>query len=164
MSGLFAGNIAKTEAKALVTQGAYAKVQARSEVLKYKQQGVAVMDNILATQATINARAGAGGIDPFSGSARALALYAQKKGATEIYNSRDGEIIAFGAGEARAMQYQMQAKATLKRAQAETIGTLFEIGMMAASLGSAPAASGGTGLKAGQSATTSRAGFRGYGG
>ena len=57
MSGLFAGNIAKTEAKALVTQGAYAKVQARSEVLKYKQQGVAVMDNILATQATINARA-----------------------------------------------------------------------------------------------------------
>ena len=138
MSGLFAGNIAKTEAKALVTQGAYAKVQARSEVLKYKQQGIAVMDNILATQATINARAGAGGIDPFSGSARALALYAQKKGATEIYNSRDGEIIAFGAGEARAMQYGLQAKATLKRAQAETIGAIFDIATMAAGFGGAP--------------------------
>jgi hypothetical protein len=138
MSGLFAGNVAKTEAKALVTQGAYAKVQARSEVLKYKQQGVAVMDNILATQATINARAGAGGIDPFSGSARTLALYAQKKGATEIYNSRDGEIIAFGAGEARAMQYGLQAKATLKRAQAETVGAIFDIGMMIAGFGGAP--------------------------
>jgi len=144
MSGLFAGNIAKTEAKALLNQAAYAKVQARSEVLKYKQQGIAVMDNILATQATINARAGAGGIDPFSGSARALALYAQKKGATEIYNSRDGEIIAFGAGEARAMQYGLQAKATLKRAQAETVGAIFDIGMMIAGFGGAPKSTGGS--------------------
>ena len=143
MSGLFAGGIAKTEAKALVTQGAWAKVQARSEVLKYKQQGIAVMDNILATKAAINARAGAGGIAPLSGSARALSLYAEKKGAFELYASRDGEIMAFGTGEIKAMQYQMQAKAVLKRAQAETIGTLFDIGMMAASLGGAPKSTGG---------------------
>ncbi len=135
MSGLFAGNIAKTEAKALVTQGAYAKVQARSEVLKYKQQGIAVMDNILATKAAINARAGAGGIDPFSGSARALSLYAEKKGVNEIYTSRDGEIMAFGTGEIKAMQYGLQAKGVLKRAQAETVGTIFDIGLKAASLG-----------------------------
>jgi hypothetical protein len=62
------------------------------------------------------------------------------------------------------LSYGLQAKATLKRAQAETVGAIFDIGMMIAGLGSAPAASGGTGLKAGQSATTSRAGFRGYGG
>lgn len=146
MSGLFAGGIAKTEAKALVTQGAWAKVQARSEVLKYKQQGIAVMDNILATKAAINARAGAGGIDPLSGSARALSLYAEKKGAFELYASRDGEIMAFGTGEIKAMQYQMQAKAVLKRAQAETIGALFEIGTMAAGLGGAPKSTGDSGM------------------
>ena len=142
MSGLFAGNVAKTEAKALVTQGAWAKVQARSDVLKYKQQCITVMDNILQTQATINARACAGGIDPLSGSAKALALYAEKKGANELYTSRDGEIMAFGTGEIKAMQYGLQAKAVLKRAQAETIGTLLDIGMMAASLGSAPTGGG----------------------
>jgi len=126
---------AKKEAEALVNQAAFTRVQARSEVLKYKQQAVAVMDNILSTQATINARAGAGGIEASSGSAKALALYAQKKGATEIYNSRDGEIIAFGTGEAQAMQYGLQAKAKLKRAQAEAIGTVLDIGFKAATLG-----------------------------
>jgi hypothetical protein len=164
MSGLFAGNIAKTEAKALLNQGAYAKVQARSEALKYKQQGVEVMKNIARTQATINARAGAGGIDPFSGSAGDLSILAMTDGANELYNTMAGQTISLATGEAKATQFGLQAKAVLKRAQAETIGTLFEIGMMAASLYSAPAASGGTGLKAGQSATTSRAGFRGYGG
>ena len=145
MSGLFAMPAAKKEAEALVNQAAFTRVQARSEVLKYKQQAVAVMDNILSTQATINARAGAGGIEASSGSARALALYAQKKGATEIYNSRDGEIIAFGAGEARAMQYGLQAKATLKRAQAETVGAIFDIGMMIAGFGGAPKSTATTG-------------------
>jgi len=135
MSGLFAMPAAKKEAEALVNQAAFTRVQARSEVLKYKQQAVAVMDNILSTQATINARAGAGGIEASSGSAKALALYAQKKGATEIYNSRDGEIIAFGTGEAQAMQYGLQAKAKLKRAQAEAIGTVLDIGFKAATLG-----------------------------
>ena len=135
MSGLFALPAAKAEAKGLVTQGAYARVEARSEVLKYKQQGIAVMDNILQTQATINARAGAGGIDPLSGSAKALALYAEKKGANELYISRDGETMAFGTGEARAMQYGLQAKAKLKRAQAEAIGSVIETGFRIAALG-----------------------------
>ena len=67
---------AKQQAKGLMRQAAFKKVQARSEALKYRQQGAAVMDNILATKATINARAAAGGIDPFSGSAKALSLYA----------------------------------------------------------------------------------------
>ena len=135
MSGLFAMPAAKKEAEALVNQAAFTRVQARSEVLKYKQQAVAVMDNILATQATINARAGAGGIDPSSGSAKALALYAQKKGATEIYSSRDGQIIAFGTGEAQAMQYGLQAQAGLKRAQAEAFGAVLDIGFKVATLG-----------------------------
>jgi hypothetical protein len=135
MSGLFAGNIAKTEAKALVTQGAWAKVQARSEMLKYKQQGIEVMKNISRTQATINARAGAGGIDPFSGNANNLSLMAMSEGANELYNTMAGQTIALATGETKAAQFGLQAKAVLKRAQAETIGTLFEIGMMAASLG-----------------------------
>ncbi len=155
----------KAEASGLARQAAFKKVQARSEVLKFKQQGIAVMDNILATKAAINARAAAGGIDPFSGSANALALYAEKKGANELYINRDGEQIAFGIGEAQAMQYMSQAKSAISASRAQALGTIMQGAMMGMSLGGAPAGAGGsTGLQAGQSATTARAGFRGYGG
>lgn len=155
----------KAQASGLARQAAFGKVQARGEALKYRQQGAAVMDNILATKAAINARAAAGGIDPFSGSAKALALYAEKKGANELYISRDGEQIAFGTGEAQAMQYMSQAKSAISASRAQAFGTIMQGAMMGAMLGGAPAGAGGsTGLQAGQSATVSRAGFRGYGG
>lgn len=112
------------QAKGLMQQAAFKRVQARSEALKYKQQGIAVMDNILQTQATINARAGAGGIDPLSGSARALALYADKKGANELYLTRDGEKIAFGVGEAQAMQYASQAKSAMAAGRTAALSTI----------------------------------------
>ena len=43
------------------------------------------------------------------------------------------------------MQYGLQAKAVLKRAQAETIGAIFDIATMAAGFGGAPKSTGGGG-------------------
>ena len=53
-------------------QARQAELQAKSDALKYKQQGIAVLEKTLATAATIRARAAAGSVDPFGGSALAL--------------------------------------------------------------------------------------------
>ena len=131
------------QAKGLMQQAAFKRVQARSEALKYRQQGARVMDNILATKATINARAAAGGIDPFSGSAKALSLYAEKKGANELYISRDGEQIAFGVGEAQAMQYASQAKSAMAAGRTAALSTITSYAIGQFGLGGAPGGSTG---------------------
>jgi hypothetical protein len=128
MSGLFAGPAAKKEAEALVTQAAWSKVQARSEALKYKQQGVEVLRNINRTMGAINARSGAGSVDPFSGNSDNLALGALSLGANELYNTMAGQTISLTTGELKAKQFGLQAQATLKRAQAEAFGTILETG------------------------------------
>ena len=85
------------------------RTQARSEVLKYKQQGVEVLNRIIENDAAIVARAGAGGIDPFSGSARSLQQFALSKGAGELYMGMDNAIIQDRMGELAALQYEEQA-------------------------------------------------------
>ena len=109
MSGLFAGPAAKKEAEALVTQAAWSKVQARSEALKYKQQGVEVFRNINRTMGAINARSGAGSVDPFSGNSDNLALGALSLGANELYNTMAGQTISLTTGELKAKQFGLQA-------------------------------------------------------
>ena len=115
-AGLMKIQAAKAQAKGLARQATQARVTARSEMLKYKQQGVAYLDNILRTQAAITARAAAGGIDPFSGSAGALQQYALAKGADEYYLSQEGMTIATATGEAQAGQYLAEGKAGIKQA------------------------------------------------
>ena len=104
---------ARAGARGLAAQATQTRVQARSEALKYKAQGVKVLDNILATDAAIIARAGAGGIDPLSGSAATLRTFAMAKGAEEKYLSEEGALIALRSGMAQADQYEAQASATM---------------------------------------------------
>lgn len=132
----------KAEAKGYMSQAAFAKVQAKSEALKYKQQGVNVLENILATQATINARAAAGGIDPMSGSARSLYLFAQRRGVGEYYLTREGQTIAIGTGDAQAAQYVSTAKATMAAGRAQAFGKIASFAIGQSTLGSAPSGSG----------------------
>ena len=131
------------QAKGLMRQAAFKRVQARSEALKYKQQGVAVMDNILQTKASINARIAAGGLETFSGSAKVLGVMAEAKGANELFLTRDGEQIAFGAGEAQAMQYASQAKSAMAAGRTAALGTLTSAVAGQMALGGAPGGSTG---------------------
>jgi hypothetical protein len=105
---------ARSQARGLAAQATMARLQAKTESLKYKQQGLSILDNILQTQAAINARAGAGGIDPNSGSARALAQYALSRGAQETYTIMDNQVIAERGGEMQAQQYMQQARSTMR--------------------------------------------------
>lgn len=103
----------QAQARGLAAQATYQRVQAKTDSLKYKAQGVKVLDNILATDAAIVARAGAGGIDPLSGSAQTLRTFAMAKGAEEKYLSDEGALIALRTGMAQADQYEAQASATM---------------------------------------------------
>jgi hypothetical protein len=133
----------KTTAAGYMAQATQARVQARGEALKYKQQGVAVLDNILRTQATINARAGAGSIDPFSGSAGALQQYALARGALESYAAIDNRLIAERTGELQAQQYESAARAAIAQARGAAFMTLASSVVSAGMLGTAPSAAVG---------------------
>jgi len=123
---------ARSQARGLAAQATMARIQAKQESLKYKAQGVQVMDNILRTQAAIVARAGSGGIDPFSGSALKLAKYAAAKGVQEMYTVQDNELITIRGGEMQAAQYMQQAKSTMK---AGMIGAFTSFGTTAYNVG-----------------------------
>ena len=117
LSGIAKIQGAKAEARGLAAQATQTRVQARSEALKYKQQGIAVLDAILRNEATIIAKAGAGNIDPFSGSAMALRYANMAAGADEFFLTKEGATIVTATGEAQAGQYVAQAKAGLRAAQ-----------------------------------------------
>lgn len=105
----------RARAKGLAAQATMARLQAKQESLKYKQQAVAVLDNILRTQAAITARAGAGNIDAFTGSAGRLQGLALAQGAQELYTVQDNEIITLRGGEIQAQQYMTTAKAVMQQ-------------------------------------------------
>lgn len=131
-SGMMKMQAARSQARGLAAQATQARVEARSKMLQYKQQGVAVLNNILQTQANIVARAGAGNIDPFSGSAMALRFGAMAKGADEFYLATEGGIIATATGEAQAGQYLAQGRAGIRAA---TMGAVLGTGMQAYNVG-----------------------------
>ena len=108
----------KAEARGYAAQSTMQRMQAKTEELRYREQGVAVLDNILQTQATIAARAGAGGIAPLSGSAKAISQYAMSKGAREFYGAQESGIIALRTGEMRAGISMTQAKSAMSAARA----------------------------------------------
>lgn len=137
------------QAEQAAMQATQARVQARSEALKFRRQGVEVLDRIVRNNATINARAGAGGIDPFSGSAKSLQQFALAKGGLEFFTAEDNESITTLMGEHRAKQFMHQAGTLIMRGnqamKAAQIGALVSLGeaaMSAASLGAGGAPSG----------------------
>ncbi len=131
----------KAEARGYAAQATMQRMQAKTEELRYKEQGVAVLDNILRTQASITARAAAGGIDPFSGSAKALNQYAMAKGAQELYTTQESGIIALRTGEMRAGVSMTQAKSAMSAARARAFGQVAGFAAGQAKLGGP---SGGT--------------------
>lgn len=141
VAGLKSG---QATAGGLRSQAMQTRMQAKGEELKYKQQGVAVLDNILRTQATINARAGAGSIDPYSGSAGSLAIQALAKGALEKYMTVEGQIISLRSGELQAQEYESAARSAMSQAR---MGAIMSLAQGAAAYGmlGGPGFGGGAG-------------------
>lgn len=129
---------AQAQAKGLAGQAAMARLQGKQEALKYQEQGVSVLDNILRTTAAITARAGAGGVDPFTGSPGRLARYALAKGLQEMYTIADNQVIALRGGEMQAQQYMTQAKGLMRAAKLNFIAEVGKAAFQGSQLGKPP--------------------------
>jgi len=110
---------AQAQAMASLRQATMQRMQTRSEVLKYREEGVNTLERVLENMATVNARAAAGSIDPFSGSANALQMYALAKGSDEFGNAADSAIITQRSGEIQAGVFEEEAQLSLDRGAAE---------------------------------------------
>ena len=99
-------------------QGAQAKLQGRAQAVRYEQQGNAIMRRSLEAQAMARARAAAGGIDPFSGSAKFVQDLSARDAAEDLGILTDNAQLARLNGEAQASAYNSAAR------QARTNGLL----------------------------------------
>jgi len=120
------------QAQQATMQAKQAQLKYFSDELKYRQQGVAVLDRTLSTAATIAARAGAGSIDPFSGSAGALTTYAYGKGFGEFnFAQESAEMtrlqgdIALAGGAIQAGLYQMSGQQAVMAGYAKGVTNIF---------------------------------------
>jgi hypothetical protein len=81
LNAIHQGNIARGQYAA---QAAQAGLQGRAQALRYAQQGNAVLNRSLEAQAMARARAAAGGIDPFSGSAQFVQELSSRDAASDL--------------------------------------------------------------------------------
>jgi hypothetical protein len=116
----------KQQAKGYFAQAQLRRQQGKTEELRYREQALSVLDNILKTDAAILARAGAGGIDPYSGSAQSLQSFAEAKGAQELYVIQDNQALALRTGELEARQLTITGKAAFKQGIAAATSTLVQ--------------------------------------
>jgi hypothetical protein len=127
-------------------QARQAELQAKSDALKYKQQGIAVLEKTLATAATIRARAAAGSVDPFGGSALALTQYAFGKGVEEKIMTEDNAQIALLGGQINASEMRRQGDAAAQAGYIKAFGTLLSTGAQIQGIGWQPTGLGSSSL------------------
>jgi hypothetical protein len=120
------GKIQAGQAKAAEydAQASQAELKGRSEAIAYKQMGADVLRNLNENLAAIIARAGAGGVDPTSGSARTTALYAQAEGIRELNITRDNALLAEGQAATQANQYRLAGQNAKRAAMWNALGTV----------------------------------------
>lgn len=127
-------------------QAQQADMQGRTEAIRARQEGLKTLNNINRTISTVRARAGAGAIDPFSGSAGSLQTYALREGYTEFDISQENAKLASSSAgfQANIYRYSGQANANILRASGsaaaqagtyQAIGTLGQAGTMYMSAG-----------------------------
>ena len=127
-------------------QARQSELQAKSEALRYRQQGVEVMNKTLATAATIRARAAAGSVDPFGGSALALTQYAFGKGLEEKMMTEDNATLSLLGGEINATEMRRQGDAAAQAGYIKAFGTLLSAGSQIGQIGGPPTALGSSSL------------------
>ena len=87
-------------------QAAQTQMQGRSQAIAYRQQGADVLRSLNETLAATIAMAGAGNVDPTSGSARVLQEYARAEAASEFGTAQENAILATAGATAQAGIYR----------------------------------------------------------
>lgn len=109
-------------------QAAQARTQARGEALKYQQQANAILRRSVEAQAAARARAAAGGIDPFSGSAQFIMDLSAAEGLREFDISMDNARLASLQGEQQGLQFITAGRRAKNRGLLEGIAAFGQAG------------------------------------
>tara|TARA_R110000823_G_scaffold46624_7_gene119214 strand:+ start:680 stop:1291 length:612 start_codon:yes stop_codon:yes gene_type:complete len=140
-------------------------IKSRREALKYKQDGVAVLDKMRKTIATVSARGAAGSIDPFSGSTGNLQVNIFDQGYLDFSINKDNTNMA--RENMNIIQKSAEYQAGIYRAagaaakQAATFKAISSVGMaVAGAYGGFGGGSAGSGMgSAGQSTSQFVSGY-----
>lgn len=83
-------------------QARQARTSGRVDALRYEQQGNELLKRSLEAQATARARAAAGGVDPFSGSAAFIQQLSEKEGIEDLKLLQENAELALAGAETQA--------------------------------------------------------------
>jgi len=99
-------------------QAQQVEMQGRTEAIRARNEGLKTLTNLNRTISTVRARAGAGAIDPFGGTAGSLQTYALREGYTEFDISQENAKLAqsSAAFQANVYRYSGEQNAAIMRA------------------------------------------------
>ena len=100
---------AQAQAQALEVQADWTRFQGRQKALEYKKRAADELEATLIYQSRINAQAGAGLMDPFSGNPMGLKIQALDVGATNFAMAKGNELIVRSQANAQANMQLHQA-------------------------------------------------------
>ena len=113
------------QARGLEVQAEYTRCNAKGESLKYKKQAADELEGTLVRMAQINAAAGAGHMDPFTGNPFGLRIRALDVGGTNFAMAGLNEKITILTGESQAqMQLYQAARARAAGKTAKRMATM----------------------------------------
>jgi hypothetical protein len=115
-------------------QAEQAELRGRSEAIAYKQKGSEALKRLNETLAAIVARAGAGGVDPTSGSAVTVQQFAMGEGIEEFNIAADNAALALGEGYTQGGIYRSAGSTAKKTADVAALGSVGEAAYMAGQL------------------------------
>ena len=107
-------------AQAQAKQAAFELQRSRQAYLQSRQEGISVLDEMLQNAASVNAYAGAGGIDASSGSVDRIATFNLSRGVADLITSEETGQFALRAGTLQSKQLMQQAKTTRINAFAQS--------------------------------------------
>ncbi len=115
-------------------QAEQAELRGRSEAIAYKQKGSEALKRLNETLAAIIARAGAGDVDPTSGSAVTVQQFAMGEGIEEFNIAADNAALALGEGYTQGGIYRSAGSTAKKTADVAALGSVGEAAYMAGQL------------------------------
>lgn len=124
VSALGSLSAGRAQQQAYNAQAEQAKIQGRSQAIQYKQQGAMVLRNLNETLASTIAMAGAGGVDPTSGSARVLQDFARAEAYAEYGTALDNAVLAKEGAAAQAQIFRMAGRAAYQTSIINAAGAL----------------------------------------
>ena len=127
-------DVGREQQKSYELQAQQAELKGRSEAIAYKQQGSEALRRLNETLAAIIARAGAGGVDPTSGSAATVQMFAMSEGANEAQIAKDNAALALGEGYTQGGIYRSAGSTARRSADVNAAASVGEAAYMAGQL------------------------------